>query len=89
MLTNHLGVQFLYQEPEQPMSEEHSVLDLSDLPAEWYTELRQAVTEADSHKIVALAKRIRSQRPALTATLIKLANNFDYDSILAAIDQLK
>ncbi len=91
MLIKHLGVQFEYKEVKEPpakISERPDTLDLTTLPAEWRSELHQAAIKADGLMIAALAEQIRSQRPDLTTVLTKLANNFDYDAILIALDQV-
>jgi signal transduction histidine kinase/DNA-binding response OmpR family regulator len=87
MLVRHLGVQFIYQEVKEPLvasaSEKSRLSDLAGQSAQWRAELRQAAIEADSQKIVALTDHLQPPNPALAAALVKLANNFDYDAILA------
>ncbi len=93
-LVQHLGVRFVYQElvgeqrqkplPVRPAER----LDFAGLPADWLAGLHQAVIEADPKKIIDLVVGIRTRRPALAAALLELIDNFDYEPILAAVDQL-
>jgi two-component system sensor histidine kinase/response regulator len=91
-LVRHLGVQFVYQQIQAELSgdkplEGQKPPDLAGQPPEWVAELRQAAIEADGGKIVALAEQVREQSPTLAAALIEMANNFNYETILAAADR--
>ena len=93
-LVQHLEVRFVYQElareqKQKPLPVRPAEgLDFAGLPADWLAGLYQAVIEADPQKIIHLVVGIRTQRPALAAALLELIDNFDYQPILTAIDQL-
>ena len=63
-------------------------LDLSDLTAEQLSDLKQAAIEADGGKIVHLVDQIRDQSPALATAFADAVENFDYESILSAIQEI-
>ncbi len=87
-LTHHLGVRFIYAEPEQPAASsfqsasDRSKMPTTALPADWLAELRQATVAADLDRILALIDQQRSNDPALADQLTQWARNFDYDQIL-------
>lgn len=91
MLKKHLDASFEYQQKKVDSDlisdEAEKALDLSGLPQEWISTLRQAVIEADGGKIVALANAIRDQKNEEADKVISLTNQFAYLEILNALDE--
>jgi signal transduction histidine kinase/DNA-binding LytR/AlgR family response regulator len=97
ILTKHLGVRFVYEEPALPATAppaDAALLTgaltpaaLAALPAGWVAELRQATIKADVNLILALIGHVQEQNPALADALAGLARDFEYKRILAWIEQ--
>ncbi|HWQ19228.1 MAG TPA: response regulator, partial [Methanotrichaceae archaeon] len=92
VLSRHLGVRFIYEDPslrqsQKPMSQMNYELRFDGLDDDWISSLKQAAMEANSNKIKVLADQIREIRPELASSLAKLADNFDHDVILSAIQE--
>ena len=98
-LSKYLGVRFTYAE----QAEDHAgrargdiheaavqapELDLVGFPTEWLAAFEQAATAADATELTALAGRIRDERPAVATTIESLIKAFDYDALLAALDDI-
>ena len=93
LLEKHLGTQFEYQKKQEiaevaESSTEQAALDLTGLPSTWAANLRQAAIEADGSQITVLAEQIREQSPDQADELIRLTEQFDYSTILDAVDAL-
>jgi CheY-like chemotaxis protein len=90
ILAKYLGVRFLYEpsrgQPPTATNLQPAGLSLEGMPAHWIVSLRQAAMEADSNKIKMLADQIHGQKPDLASALTELADNFDHDTILNAIE---
>jgi signal transduction histidine kinase/DNA-binding response OmpR family regulator/tetratricopeptide (TPR) repeat protein len=83
-VTQHLGLQFVYEEqaPAAPSAEEAlSPVALADLPAEWVAQLRQAALMADMEQIQASIDQLRLHDADLAARLQALADNFQIDQL--------
>jgi PAS domain S-box-containing protein len=95
MLHKHLGVRFVYEEGEgQAMKGEGQQLEevltpaaLATLPPDVLGALERATITTDIMKIVSLIEQIRDQHPALAKVLMKLADNFEYHTMLALIQE--
>jgi PAS domain S-box-containing protein len=94
-LHKHLGVRFVYEEGEgqtmkgegQRVEEVLTPAALAALPQEMLRLLEQATLTTDIMKIVAIVEQIRGQYPALADALMKLADNFEYHTMLALIQK--
>ncbi|MBU0490823.1 MAG: response regulator [Chloroflexi bacterium] len=99
-LTKHLGVCFVYGEPElqdpPPDARAHLaskeadtelIAGLRALPAHLLADLRQATVKADWNHIQSLIDEIREPAPALADALTDLARQFEYRKILTLIQQ--
>jgi signal transduction histidine kinase len=90
ILNKYLGVRFLYEPSRSQAARTTSLLpvglSLEGMPEHWIICLRQAAMEADSNKIRTLADQINGQKPDLASALTDLADNFDHDAILDAIE---
>jgi hypothetical protein len=91
-LTKHLSVRFVYEGAaslaQAELRPSQGVLDLTDLPADWVADLRQAAIEADASELVALADSIREHKPDLAQVLKDWVSNFDYAAILDVINPI-
>lgn len=85
-LSKHLGVKYIYAEPQIPTSEDlnESVLlsQLNYMPQEWINRLYESALEADSNKLLQLIAEIPQQKIDLIKSLTKLVNQFDFEHII-------
>jgi len=96
LLTRHLGGRFLpdgaQEEGVSPSVAANPArqvpLDLNGQPADWIVDVQQAAIAADGASLTALAEQVRSERPALASTLQALIEEFDYQAILKAAEEI-
>ena len=87
-LAKHLGVRFIYEsatqaeEPAQTLTPEM----MSRLPDELRNELKEALENLDADRIDGLIQRVAAYDQALQKTLQCLAANFDYQTIIKALN---
>jgi two-component system, sensor histidine kinase ChiS len=94
-LEKHLGVRFIYEEMGRmvvdtvvsKLTEADLMRGLTTLPATMLTDLQQAVRLGSLDQILVVVGHIQTQNPALGATLIEMAHNFEHDRLLALIEQ--
>jgi len=88
-LHNHLGVRYIYAQPESVSeSTQIEVLTpeaLADLPADWVASLEQATIQCDLELILTQIEQIRDRNDSLANTLLALANEFQFNQILDLI----
>jgi PAS domain S-box-containing protein len=88
-LHKHLGVRYIYDEPESvPEStqiEAPTPETLAALPADWLAALEKATIECDLELILIQIEQIRDRNDALASALAALANEFEFNQILALI----
>ncbi|MEG4251764.1 ATP-binding protein [Microcoleus sp. Pol10D4] len=88
-LHKHLGVRYIYGEPESvPEStqiEAPTSETLAALPADWLAALEKATIECDLELILIQIEQIRDRNDALASALAALANEFQFNQILALI----
>ncbi|MBD0308654.1 MAG: response regulator, partial [Microcoleus sp. T1-bin1] len=88
-LHKHLGVRYIYDEPESvPEStqiEAATPETLAALPADWLAALEKATIECDLELILIQIEQIRDRNDALASALAALANEFEFNQILALI----
>jgi PAS domain S-box-containing protein len=88
-LHKHLGVRYIYGEPESvPEStqiEAATPETLAALPADWLAALEKATIECDLELILIQIEQIRDRNDALASALAVLANEFQFNQILALI----
>jgi len=88
MLHKHLGVCFIYAEEKQLTIEKVlSPQSLAALPAEWLTTLQKGAHQADFVLLTNVIKQIREHDAVLADALARLAENFEYDEILALLQK--
>jgi signal transduction histidine kinase/DNA-binding response OmpR family regulator len=91
MMKKHLGVEYIYDEEQKGMEGLSEIsfktLNLGNLNAPFLKELTDAVINTDAMKIEQLAEQLRLQDPETAAVLKALADNFDYETILTALQK--
>jgi len=85
-IRQHLGVSFIYDEPDQtPVQTETVVLtsdDLAILPTDCLAQLHEATLEGDFEEMLSLIDQIQNQDKMLANTLAHLANTFQFERLL-------
>ncbi|MEG4626004.1 ATP-binding protein [Microcoleus sp. w1-18aA5] len=88
-LHKHLGVRYIYGEPESvpelTQIEAPTPESLAALPADWLAALEKATIECDLELILIHIEQIRDRNDALASALAALANEFQFNQILALI----
>jgi len=86
-IQSHLGVEFLFAEdaPAEPREEpaELTTESLAGLPEGLVHTMREAVTAADLDQLLATIQEVEAQAPATALGLRNLAENFEYQKLLA------
>ncbi len=88
-LHKHLGVRYIYDEMES-VAESTQIEALTPetfaaLPADWLAALEKATIECDLELILIQIDQIRDQNQSLGSALAELANEFQFNQILALI----
>jgi len=88
-LHKHLGVRYIYDEPEsvpEPTQIEAPTPEsLAALPEDWLAALEKATIECDLELILSQIELIRDRNDSLASALAALANEFQFNEILALI----
>jgi PAS domain S-box-containing protein len=88
-LHKHLGVRYIYDEsesvPEPTQIEALTPETLAALPADWLASLEKATIECDLELILIQIDQIRDRNHSLGSALAALANEFQFNQILALI----
>jgi CheY-like chemotaxis protein len=103
LMSKHIGVKFVYEEGERPFDSVQDRLQVNGerekveegltpeavtaLPAEWLTALKQGAEETDVEVLFEVIEQIRERDAALADALARLVEDFEYDEILATIQQ--
>ena len=97
LLQKHLGLRFVYEEDEQTTQREVAQQAeeitlpapevLTALPAAWLSQLKQGVEEVDVQLLLSVIEQIREHDAAIADALAQLVENFEYDELLARIQQ--
>ena len=90
-MAQYLGVRYLYEEESgQPENKEESSwvpaaseIDLSPMPEIWIEQLYQAAAKGSDQRVLHLIEQIPSDRASLAHALTDLANNFQFDQLMA------
>jgi PAS domain S-box-containing protein len=99
-IARYLGVRYIYEEPvvmnskARPQDEQHSSAQslevyLSQMPAEWVTQLYQAAALGSDCEIFQLIEQIPSSYAPLEHTLMAWVNDFRFDRVINLIQQAK
>lgn len=91
-IATHLGVQYLYAEPERGIVEAvpadfDAIAALQMLPSALLTQLHQATVELDKQRLAAWLEQISPEQPELGALLLKKLENFDLEDILQLLQK--
>jgi CheY-like chemotaxis protein len=87
-LTRQLGLRFFYKETTAERME--PILDakeLAVLPVALRVELKEALESLDAQAITAVIQQVGDLNAELAKILSKIADNFDYETILRALEQ--
>ncbi|MEG4502088.1 ATP-binding protein [Microcoleus sp. F6_B4] len=88
-LHKHLELRYIYGEPESVREstqiEGPTAETLAALPADWLAALEKATIECDLELILSQIEQIRDRNDALASALAVLANEFQFNQILALI----
>jgi CheY-like chemotaxis protein len=97
LMSKHIGVRYVY-EAVSPAGEDTSLgsqvslenlrSQISALPLDLLTSLREGTELGDLEMIDGIITQIRQHDPALAETLGRLANNFEYDKMLSLIQRV-
>jgi hypothetical protein len=95
LLNKHLGVSYIYKDEEAAsvslIGETGNYTDipaaLASLPPDLLARLEQATIRLDVAQISQIINQIRSDQPALANTLDGLAQDFNFDEILTALQK--
>ncbi|MEM9165184.1 MAG: response regulator, partial [Cyanobacteria bacterium P01_F01_bin.4] len=93
-IAQHLGVQYLYAENDQPFSAQQvsdSMLradSLSVMPDEWIEQLHRAAVRVDADEIFQLLTQIPAEQAALADVLSDLTHRFCFDEIVDLIQDI-
>ncbi|MGF1481535.1 MAG: ATP-binding protein [Cyanophyceae cyanobacterium] len=92
-ITEHLGVQYLYEEnpavvdnPSRQLPLEPAMLNF--MSQEWLERLAEAAALLDGEAIAQLLQEIPQERVELTNALQQRVNDFDFDYILSLLQQV-
>jgi len=94
-LSNHLGVRYIYQ--EEPDIKMRIISDylipkrkiataLESLPDDWKVSLQGAIQKANYSQILSLIDQVEENHPELVEVLIQMTQNYEYDKLLALIE---
>jgi signal transduction histidine kinase/ligand-binding sensor domain-containing protein/CheY-like chemotaxis protein len=96
VIARHLGVQYLYDEGEPETAGGEPAGDSRRLAAQlgkegagWLAELERAAILGDGGAIRRLAAQVADGQPALAEEMVRLADRFEHDRLLAAIEQAR
>ncbi len=97
LMSKHIGVRFVYEEEkkskienqESKIEEVLTPAALAALPVEWVTDLKQGAEDVDVELLFSAIEQIRGRDAALAGALTRLVEDFEYDEILAVIQQIK
>jgi signal transduction histidine kinase/DNA-binding NarL/FixJ family response regulator len=91
-MAQHLGVRYIYQDPETTIEKEGgitnlAVADLSQLPPEWLGAMNQSARGGRINQIIELIKQIQPDHPRLSRILSELVNNDQFIPLVDLIER--
>ncbi|MEM7347061.1 MAG: response regulator, partial [Chloroflexota bacterium] len=90
LMHEHLGIRYLYREISTPPEMDEATMPISDmlgaLPPQLRTQLTEAVDYGNIPAIEAIVEEIELHQPGLSQALRPLVDNFEYDQILALLE---
>lgn len=85
-IKNHLGVSFLYEGETRTLEQRGIMLsqeNLRTLPEEYGSSIRKAIEGGYHEELLSLIEEIEKVDPAIGQALMKLAQEYDYNSLLS------
>jgi len=97
MLAKYLGVRYVYEESRKPKAESRKSQveevvtpeSLAALPADLLTDLEQAARRSNMQQISEILTKLRTHDTAVADALARLADEFQYEAMLALLRQHK
>ena len=94
-MTEHLGVQFVYEDLSEAEGLDDdtrprvklTAADLADLPADWVAQLHQAAIRAKGKLVIDLIDQIRTDHTEVAEKLAALVHDFRFDTLVALTDE--
>ncbi len=94
-MQKHLGIRYMYEDEQKAEDrkqkaedrENRTSEDITMIPAELLVTLEEATEMTDPEMISEVTAQISAYNVSLADTLVQLVNDFDYDGILALIQQ--
>ncbi|HEC83723.1 MAG: hybrid sensor histidine kinase/response regulator [Candidatus Parabeggiatoa sp. nov. 2] len=87
MISKHIGVRYVYEEPEaitnQTQAEPLTPDALAVLPANWIAHLHDAAERADADVIFERLEQIKPEHTQLAEAIAALAKDFQFDELIA------
>jgi CheY-like chemotaxis protein len=87
-LSEHLGVQYVYEDAADQQEQGEDVLSpqsVAALPTAWVAELYQAASQADGGLVLGLVERIRTEQAQVADALADLVQKYRFDMIVDLI----
>ncbi|MBT4141212.1 MAG: response regulator [Candidatus Latescibacteria bacterium] len=85
-LTKHLGIEFIYEDDELPVTEADSEAAISgaltQLSAEWISTFHEAANRADTDEMLTLLSQIESDHANAVKELTDMVNNFRLEELI-------
>jgi signal transduction histidine kinase/CheY-like chemotaxis protein len=93
-LAQHLGVRYLYKEPEQARDASQVVSAspaelksyIAQMPQAWVEQMQEATLLGSENQVMQLIKQIPSDKAVLAQALTLILKRFNYESILTLLD---
>lgn len=86
-LTKHLGVKFLYEDDEEPITEAEAEATISEaltqLLPEWIATFHEAANRADTDEMLTLLSQVESDHADAVKELTDMVNNFRLEELIA------
>lgn len=90
VMAKHLGIEYLYEKEAPDASPEPETIlssqQLAVLPPDLHDELLQVVLELDTPRILQVVEEIIASDAAIGSALKKLAENLEYNRLLALLE---
>jgi len=86
-LTQHLGIEFIYEDdpsiPTKTISETVLSEAITRLPTEWILSFNEAANRADTDEMLTLLSQIESDHTRVANELANMVNNFQLEELIA------
>jgi signal transduction histidine kinase/CheY-like chemotaxis protein len=82
----HLGINYLYAEPEAGGAPALDSEPLMRLPGTWIAELRQAIANGEKDRLDGLIRKVTDRDPRFAGALQELADKYAYDALTELLE---